>query len=835
MTNPSRKRVVTSDDLDTLNRNSAYARTQGEAARAAAETAGALLGDVQEAAAAKPDALAAAAARPAAEAAAALLPSLATAHTRADQDHAQTLSVLAAAAQLPAQTEAALQTLYGGTERRGRPQLRRQEVYSGPLAQPGALATRDQGWQVSGASATVTAALIVEAEYQGATGGGVQILAPVFDTGSARVLLPAGGKGWLLKARSTADGSHYVAIWSGAGNALELGISGDGGLAPVATGVAISNAQDAWAEVTVPIWAAGNVLEARYWQADQPRPQAATLNHVLTPADIAALPAPGRVALCSIGGATRYLELRGNWGGANIVERFEARIVGNVAGQGPWSVAGGTGTVQRAALDVLAAYNDPAQLVQLPAQWTEGAFRVLMNQSSRWLLEFKRRASDGASYAVWRADNNLEMGVRPNQWDLKDRNATGINLAGDYWVEVAMGPAYDGAVIAVRTWGANEARPVNASMTMTLNAANDPILSEPGAFRLTAIGAAPARYLAFEVDGLDLPSKATWLGHWAIRYEAGRMCYWTPDQGAEIKFRVLGAPSVTLRCPVTVQTDTLTAPILAYSVDGGPRQLVTLGSVPGNLTEVVIPTPGAGTHSVSIIADGLHEGSNSWVMGYGWCVSEIDAGAGVVTPWASGKATMQIGDSITIAVLGRGKDPTYGSLPYVSAGSLAYPRIAAGILGADLVQVGHGGTGATVSGSGGYPRATEYVFSPMQGHPLIGEPVPDVVCLAHGVNDSGRSVSGADFQAGLSLLAQQVRQRYPAARLAVIRPTNGAYPQECQAVATAYGAAYIDTAGWVTDAQYRTDDVHPNIAGHARAGGLLAAALKNAFGPGFWA
>ena len=39
MTNPSRKRVVTSDDLDTLNRNSAYARQQGEIAAAAAERA----------------------------------------------------------------------------------------------------------------------------------------------------------------------------------------------------------------------------------------------------------------------------------------------------------------------------------------------------------------------------------------------------------------------------------------------------------------------------------------------------------------------------------------------------------------------------------------------------------------------------------------------------------------------------------------------------------------------------------------------------------------------------------------------------------------------------
>lgn len=36
MTNPSRKRVVTSDDLDILNRNSAYARQQGEAAATAA-------------------------------------------------------------------------------------------------------------------------------------------------------------------------------------------------------------------------------------------------------------------------------------------------------------------------------------------------------------------------------------------------------------------------------------------------------------------------------------------------------------------------------------------------------------------------------------------------------------------------------------------------------------------------------------------------------------------------------------------------------------------------------------------------------------------------------
>lgn len=48
MTNPSRKRVVTSDDLDTLNRNSAYARQQGEVAAVAAAQAEAARADLSE-------------------------------------------------------------------------------------------------------------------------------------------------------------------------------------------------------------------------------------------------------------------------------------------------------------------------------------------------------------------------------------------------------------------------------------------------------------------------------------------------------------------------------------------------------------------------------------------------------------------------------------------------------------------------------------------------------------------------------------------------------------------------------------------------------------------
>lgn len=114
MTNPSRKRVPTLDDLNVLNQNAAYARQKGEAAETAATRATTAAEQAEQAASALPSAAEAAGYVGDAREAASYLAPLAAAktqadqnHTRATQDHQQVTDSLAAVDQSILRADAA--------------------------------------------------------------------------------------------------------------------------------------------------------------------------------------------------------------------------------------------------------------------------------------------------------------------------------------------------------------------------------------------------------------------------------------------------------------------------------------------------------------------------------------------------------------------------------------------------------------------------------------------------------------------------------------------------------------------------------------------------------
>lgn len=712
-----------------------------------------------------------------------------------------------------------LAALNTGAERSSAPVAPRRDAWAvprGPVA--------PSGWRVAGATASHQPLMKLAAGWN--TPGEPLGLTHPTPAASGRVQLTATANTghWMMQMRSSADAQQWVGAWSAGPGQIEIGIR-SGALNAVAVAHP-DMIREYHAELTVPAWVAGASVELRLWYVGTPRPAAPTVAYVLTAADVAAVPNAGVTRLVTVDGAASIRAVEGEWGGASVATVFDR--AGNL---GPWQLQGGMADVRGTALEVAADWTDPAAVVALPSPMVEGRFRVLV-EGGAWYLSW-RGQENGAHYAVWSADGNVQVGGRAAGGALTLSGLTPAP-AGPYWVEVSVGPAVAGQALAlVRVWPSASARPVAAQIVLT-PADGIPLIIGPGEFRLSSIGA-PARYLAFQVDGLALPARATFLGHWVPRFEGDLLTYWTPDQGAEIRFRVSGTPSVTLRSvgtPTPGNTPEL-APILAYSVDGGPRVTVRLSALTGSVSDVVIPTPGPGVHTVSVVADGIHESADSWVLGHGWAVQDVLVGGGVMAPWASGRLIAQFGDSITAGIVARGYDPTYTSSPAVSAGSVAYPRLAAEALGANVVQVGHGGTGLTVAGSGGYPAVGEWVFEPMRGHPLTGEPVPDVVIIAHGTNDAGHGASGAAVQAALVALGRTIQARYPTARLCVLPPFTGAYLTEMQAAAATLGATFIDTTGWIRP-EDTVDALHPSIAGHARAGVLLAAALRTVFGPGFF-
>ncbi|RXZ81122.1 hypothetical protein EBB07_15560 [Paenibacillaceae bacterium] len=105
------------------------------------------------------------------------------------------------------------------------------------------------------------------------------------------------------------------------------------------------------------------------------------------------------------------------------------------------------------------------------------------------------------------------------------------------------------------------------------------------------------------------------------------------------------------------------------------------------------------------------------------------------------------------------------------------------------------------------------------------------VVINLGTNDSGFSVTDDDFQQTYISFLQNVRSKYPAADIFVMRPFNGskAFPTIKAIKAVQDGGddklRYIDTTGWITT-EDTVDGVHPSDAGHAKIAEKLVPLLS---------
>jgi lysophospholipase L1-like esterase len=90
-----------------------------------------------------------------------------------------------------------------------------------------------------------------------------------------------------------------------------------------------------------------------------------------------------------------------------------------------------------------------------------------------------------------------------------------------------------------------------------------------------------------------------------------------------------------------------------------------------------------------------------------------------------------------------------------------------------------------------------------------------------------RSTKGrTDFRAAYGIFVGTVRTAYMSAKIAALRPYNGAHSAEIQAEVKARAAAgdahifFIDTSGWLGNADF-TDGVHPDAQGSTKAATAL--------------
>ncbi|MEP6654812.1 MAG: GDSL-type esterase/lipase family protein, partial [Myxococcales bacterium] len=187
-----------------------------------------------------------------------------------------------------------------------------------------------------------------------------------------------------------------------------------------------------------------------------------------------------------------------------------------------------------------------------------------------------------------------------------------------------------------------------------------------------------------------------------------------------------------------------------------------------------------------------------------------------------------LGDSITEGVVVWSSHNGKSTQCWQNDGRIAYPTQTAQKLGAEWRQVGFGYLGILKTGDGGVPKANDS-FNWIYKNVPRDSWQADMVVINEGTNDS--AAAAATFRAGYATYLTTIRSAYPGARIACMRPFNGAQAAQIKAEVDARNAAgdtrvyYVDTTGWLGTGDF-TDGLHPNAVGSGKAATALAAAIS---------
>lgn len=233
-------------------------------------------------------------------------------------------------------------------------------------------------------------------------------------------------------------------------------------------------------------------------------------------------------------------------------------------------------------------------------------------------------------------------------------------------------------------------------------------------------------------------------------------------------------------------------------------------------------------HVLSVIMKSSSEGLARWYAPLESVVRfigvEIDSAGELVTD--SRPILEVIGDSITEGVLVE-TDYTdvadYHERVYQDDACATYAWICAEKLNMIPRPIGFGAVGTLKSGSGEVPNVIEsygYVYDGCANE----EQKADVIVIAHGANDAGRT--DEEFSISYTKFLRVVRSHNSDAQIFAMSPFLGRFEDTMPIIVDEYNKNYADeikfisTKGWLP-----REPIHPLKPGHSHAGGLLAEAL----------
>lgn len=299
-------------------------------------------------------------------------------------------------------------------------------------------------------------------------------------------------------------------------------------------------------------------------------------------------------------------------------------------------------------------------------------------------------------------------------------------------------------------------------------------------------------------------------GRWSIgeteRHSNWGGAYFKVDfTGSHVKLKLGGAAKVVVKIDDN-------ADVYYQSATGGIVDLTPTALISGRHSLRVASM----YHSESIKFDGL----------------QLDIGAQTMTPTTNANIIEFAGDSITA---GYHLDPGLVS----GDATLDYAWLTAEELGCEHTQIAYSGI-CLVNGYNSYvlnPIGLEMQFFKLQTIDYTQSPDWDfskyqarAVVINIGTNDYYQAKSDAAFENSYTTFLQNIRAKYPNARIFVMK-TFGGYkvPSTMNAVIARinsgdYNIQYIDTTGWLIPSDY-IDGVHPTAAGHQKIAGFLKAIL----------
>lgn len=311
------------------------------------------------------------------------------------------------------------------------------------------------------------------------------------------------------------------------------------------------------------------------------------------------------------------------------------------------------------------------------------------------------------------------------------------------------------------------------------------------------------------------------VGRWFETKSGEQASYTTINAGSEIYFQVKNTSTVQIH--IDIENNAWT-PYYAYQIDEGAitRIEATQSEIPIALSK--------GEHIVRIIVDGLCEHESKWKnnVGFTFVQAQVDEGGSITGVLPVRRTIMFFGDSITEGV----NALSSGAVATSNAATKSYSFFCAEALGAVTYRIGFGASGVTKGGSGGVPKCLG-VIDAVTGSIPANDPVPDVIVINHGFNDTAESsVFVAEYHAAIARL----REKYPDVPIFCVSPfySRSLRAEDIQsAMEGVDNAYYID--GGMLKGNLTTDGVHPNAKGGQRCGEYLAEQLESILGEDFFA